>query len=84
MRALAVGGIVPAFAGAGGSAAVNVRQPVQQPSIQGLLLSVWPPGNGAVSPEKSVWQMMLPGCAAAAIAICAPVKLAISPESAIA
>ena len=51
---------------------------------QGLLLSVWPPGNGAVSPEKSVWQMMLPGCAAAAIAICAPVKLAISPESAIA
>ena len=52
MRALAVGGIVPAFAGAGGSAAVNVRQPVQQPSIQGLLLSVWPPGNGAVSPGK--------------------------------
>ena len=45
MRALAAGGIVPAFAGACGSAAANVRQPVQQSSIQGLLLSVWPSGK---------------------------------------
>ena len=85
MRTLAEGGIVPAFAGAGGSAAANVRQPMQQSSIQVL----WVPlsgegaGEGTWPPAKSVWQMM-PGCAAAAAAICAPPKFAIRPASAIA
>lgn len=71
MRTLADGGIVPAFTGAGGSDAVSVRQPVQQSSIQVL----WVPlsgegaGEGAWPPAKSVWQMVPPGCAAAAAAI---------------
>ena len=39
---------------------------------------------GCRPPAKSVWQMVPPGCAAAAAAICAPLKLAISPASAIA
>lgn len=87
MRALADDGIVPAFAGGGGSAAVRIRQPVQQSSLQVLLppvLSVPLSGEGAGPPAKFVWQMMPPGCAAAAAAICAPPKFAIRPASAIA
>src|SRR5580698_4551816 len=82
MRTLAESGIASAFAGAGGSAAVSVRQPVQQSSIQVLLVPL--SGEGACPPAKSVWQMMPPGCTAAAAAICAPLKFAIRLESAIA
>src|SRR5271163_1116994 len=85
-RTLADGGIASALAGAGGSAAISVRQPVQQSSVQVLLvpLSGEGAGEGTWPPTKSVWQMMPPGCAAAAAAICAPPKFAISPASAIA
>ncbi len=69
------------FAGGGGTAAMSIRQPTQQLSMQcSVLLS---PEEGASSPAASVWQMMPFGAAAAAAALAAP-KLAMRLDSAIA
>ena len=69
------------FAGGGGTAAINIRQPMQQLSIQCLVLVS--PEEGASPPATSVWQMMPFGAAAAAAALAVP-KLAIRLASAIA
>ena len=68
------------FAG-GGIAAMSIRQPMQQLSIQCLALVS--PEEGASSPATTVWQMMPFGAAAEAAALAAP-KLAIRLDSAIA
>ena len=62
-------------------AAISIRQPTQQLSIQCLALVS--PEEGASSPATTVWQMMPFGAAAAAAALAAP-KLAIKLDSAIA
>jgi len=69
------------FAGGGGIAAMSIRQPMQQLSIQCLALVS--PEEGASSPATTVWQMMSFGAAAAAAALAAP-KLAIKLDSEIA
>jgi hypothetical protein len=69
------------FAGGGGTAAISIRQPMQQLSMQCLVLVS--PEAGAWSPATSVWQMMPLGAAAAAAALAAP-KLANRLDSAIA
>ena len=78
---LADNGATVIFAGGGGTAAMSIRQPMQQLSIQCLALVS--PEEGASSPATSVWQMMPFGAAAAAAALAAP-KLAIRLDSAIA
>ena len=78
---LAVSGAPVIFAGGGGTAAISIRQPMQQLSMQCLVLVS--PEAGASSPATSVWQMMPLGAAAAAAALAAP-KLAIRLDSAIA
>ena len=70
------------FAGGGGTAAVSIRQPMQQLSTQCLLLVSLE--AGAWSAETSVWQMMPFGAAAASAAALAAPKLAIRLASAIA
>ena len=77
---LAESGALVIFAG-GGTAAMSIRQPMQQLSIQCLVLVS--PEEGASSPATSVWQRMPFGAAAAAAALAAP-KLAIRLDSAIA
>ena len=67
--------------GGGGTAAMSIRHPMQQLSMQCLALVS--PDEGASSPAPSVWQMMPFGAAAAAAALAAP-KLAIRLDSAIA
>ena len=81
MNRLAESGAPVIFAGGGGTAAMSIRQPMQQLSIQCLVLVS--PEAGASSPATSVWQMMPFGAAAAAAALAAP-KLAIRLDSAIA
>ena len=78
---LAASGAPVIFAGGGGTAAMSIRQPMQQLSIQCLVLVS--PDEGASSPATSVWQMMPFGAAAAAAALAAP-KLAIRLDSAMA
>ena len=78
---LAESGAPVIFAGGDGTAAMSIRQPMQQLSIQCLALVS--PEDGASSPATSVWQMMPFGAAAAAAALAAP-KLAIRLNSAIA
>ena len=78
---LAASGAPVIFAGGGGTAAMSIRQPRQQLSIQCLALVS--PEEGASSPVTSVWQMMPFGAAAAAAALAAP-KLAIRLDSAMA
>ena len=78
---LAESGAPVIFAGGGGIAAMSIRQPMQQLSIQCLALVS--PEEGAPSPATTVWQMMPFGAAAAAAALAAP-KLAIRLDSAIA
>ena len=68
------------FAGGGGTAAISIRQPMQQLSAQCLPLVS--PEAGAASPAASVWQMIPVGAAAAAAALAAP-KLAMRLASAI-
>ncbi len=69
------------FAGGGGTAAMSIRQPMQQLSMQCLVLVS--PEEGVGSPATSVWQIMPFGAVAAAAALAAP-KLAIRLASAIA
>ena len=78
---LADNGAPMIFAGGGGTAAISIRQPMQQLSAQCLPLVS--PEAGVWSPATSVWQMMPFGAAAAAAALAAP-KLAIRLDSAIA
>ena len=78
---LADNGAPMIFAGGGGSAAISIRQPMQQLSAQCLLLVS--PEAGVSSPATSVWQMTPVGPAAAAAALAAP-KLAIRLDSAMA
>ena len=79
---LAVNGAPMIFAGGSGTAAISIRQPMQQLSAQCLpLVSL---EEGAWSPVTSVWQMMPVGAAAAAAAALAAPKLAIRLDSAIA
>ena len=75
---LADNGAPVIFAGGGGTAAISIRQPMQQLSMQCLLL-VSPEGGAA---SLSVWQMMPVGAAAAAAVLAAP-KLAIRLANAI-
>ena len=70
------------FAGGGGTAAMSIRQPMQQLSMQCLVLVS--PEAGVSSPATSVWQMMPFGAAAASAAALAAPKLAIRLDSAIA
>src|SRR5580700_4863205 len=79
---LAESGAPIIFAGGSGTAAISIRQPVQQLSIQCLLLVS--PEAGAWSPVTSVWQMMPLGAAAVSAAALAAPKLAIRLASAIA
>src|SRR5580704_18065891 len=72
---LADNGARKIFAGGGGTAAINIRQPMQQSSMQCLLLVS--PEAGTSSPATSVWQMMPFGAAAAAAAALAAPKLVI-------
>ena len=78
---LAVSGAPIIFADGGGTAAISIRQPMQQLSMQCLVLVSLE--EGASSPATSVWQMTPLGAAAAAAALAAP-KLAIRLASAIA
>src|ERR1700692_753591 len=71
---LAASGAPVTFAG-GGTAAISIRQPMQQLSIQCLVLVS--PDEGAWSPATTVWQMMPLGAAAASAAALAAPKLAI-------
>jgi len=91
MRAMFCGGAMdwPAesgapviFAGGSGTAAMSIGQPMQQLSMQCLVLVS--PEEGAWSSAASVWQMMPLGAAAASAAALAAPKLAIMLESAIA
>ena len=79
---LAASGAPIIFAGGGGTAAMSIRQPMQQLSIQCLVLVS--PEEGAWWPVTSVWQMMPLGAAAVSAAALAAPKLAIMLESAIA
>lgn len=79
---LADNGAPVIFAGGGGTAAINIRQPMQQLSAQCLPLVS--PEEGAWSPATSVWQIIPVGAAAAAAAALAVPKLAIRLDSAIA
>jgi hypothetical protein len=80
MRSPAAGANAIAISGGGGKAAINIRHPVQQLSRQ--VLSVPPSGKWPGLPARSEWQMIPPGCAPAAAAICAPPRLAMRPASA--
>ena len=78
---LAESGAPVIFAGGGGTVAISIRHPMQQLSMQCLVLES--PEEGASSPATAVWQMMPFGVVAAAAALAAP-KLAIRLASAIA
>ena len=84
MDRLTDNGAAAIFAGGAGTAAISIRQPMQQLSTQCLLL-VWSAGEGVSSPTTTVWQMMMPsGALAASAAALAEAKLAIRLDSAIA
>ena len=82
MDGLAESGTPVMFAGGGGTAATSIKQPMQQLSMQCLVLVS--PDEGASSPATSVWQMMPLGAAAAAAAALAAPKLAMRLASAMA
>ncbi len=69
-----------AIAGGGGSAAIGIRQPTQQQSMQILLL--FPPFSGAGWPARSWWQIAPSGLAVASAAARAAPKLASRLDSA--
>src|SRR5271155_197803 len=70
--------------GGAGSAAVSIRQPMQQEPMQVVLLVSSGEGAGADCSAPAPWQITASGCAARLAAARAAPKPAIRPESAIA
>lgn len=68
------------MSGGGGRAAISIRQPTQQESMQSVPWRSSPEGSCWLS--ISLWHVIAPGTAAAAAAVRATPKAPISPESA--